>query len=102
MNVYSTNPVDPLRSDYTSHILVLFMKLLIRYGVTLSLIAGSAHAQQFSVVEASITDMRHALEQKRVTSRELVRQSLERIGTYEDQLHAAITVNPRALAIADS
>jgi amidase len=59
-------------------------------------------AQQFSVVESSITDMRRALEQKRVTSRELVRQSLERIATYEDKLHAAITVNPRALAIADS
>src|SRR5438094_296482 len=59
------------------------------------------HAQ-FSVAEASIADMRTALEQKRVTSRELVRQYLERIGRYEDRLHAAITVNPRVLAIADS
>jgi amidase len=59
-------------------------------------------AQQFSVHEASIADMQRALQQKRVTSRELVRQSLERIGMYEDQLHAVITVNPRALAIADS
>jgi amidase len=68
------------------------------------LIAASAvaHAQQFSVVETSIPDMRHALEQKRVTSHELVRQYLERIGMYEDRLHAVITVNPRALAIADS
>jgi amidase len=56
----------------------------------------------FSVVEASIADMRAALEQKRVTSRELVRQSLERIAMYEDRLNATITVNPRALAIADS
>lgn len=63
-------------------------------------LAGAA--QQFNVHEASIADMRKAMEQKRVTSRELVRQSLERIGLYEDQLHAAITVNPRALAIADS
>ena len=36
----------------------------------------------------------------RVTSRELVRQYLERIGTYEDRLHAVITVNPDALKIA--
>ena len=63
------------------------------------------HAQstpRFTVVETSITDMRHALEQKRVTSRELVRLYLERIGMYNAQLHAAIQVNHRALAIADS
>lgn len=62
----------------------------------------AGHAQQFSVVEASIDSMRRALDQKRVTSRELVRQYLERIGMYDSQLHAAITVNRRALAIADS
>ena len=56
----------------------------------------------FSVVEASIDDLRRALEQKRTTSHEIVRQYLVRIATYEDQLHAVITVNPRALAIADS
>jgi amidase len=37
-----------------------------------------------------------------VTSREIVRLYLERIATYEDKLNAVITVNPRALAIADS
>src|SRR5215212_7370428 len=57
---------------------------------------------QFSVVEASIADMRTALEQRRTTSREIVLQYLTRIALYEDKLHAAITVNPRALAIADS
>jgi amidase len=62
----------------------------------------AALAQTFSVVEANIPDMRRALEEKRVTSHELVRQYLDRIATYEDKLHAAITVNPRALAIADS
>ncbi|MFL5618375.1 MAG: amidase family protein, partial [Gemmatimonadaceae bacterium] len=56
----------------------------------------------FSVVEASIAEMRTALEQRRTTSREIVLQYLTRIATYEDQLNAIITVNPRALAIADS
>jgi amidase len=56
----------------------------------------------FSVVEASIGDMRAALEQKRVTSHELVRQSLDRITQYEARLNAAITINPRALAEADA
>ena len=56
----------------------------------------------FTVVEASIADMRNALEQKRTTSREIVQQYLTRIAIYEDRLNAVITVNPRALAIADS
>jgi amidase len=57
--------------------------------------------QAFSVVEASIDEMRRALEQGRTTSRDIVTQSLVRIATYEDRLNAAITVNPRALADAD-
>src|SRR5215470_2726641 len=61
---------------------------------------ASAKSAPFTVVEATIADMRTALEQKRVTSHEIVRQYLERIGTYEDRLHAAITVNPKALELA--
>jgi amidase len=56
----------------------------------------------FSVVEASISDMRTALQQGRVTSRELVTQYLTRIAMYEDKLHAAITVNRNALQEADA
>ena len=56
----------------------------------------------FSVVEASIADLAAALEQHRITSREIVQQYLIRIATYEDRLNAVITVNPNALAIADS
>ncbi len=57
--------------------------------------------QPFNVVEATIPQMRTAMEQGRVTSHELVTQYLIRIATYEDKLHAAITVNPNALKIAD-
>jgi amidase len=60
-----------------------------------------AARQPFSVVEATIPDMRSAMEQGRATSKDLVRQYLVRIATYEDRLHAAITVNPRALDLAD-
>src|SRR4030095_1920369 len=56
---------------------------------------------EFTVVEASIDEMRLAMEQGRTTSRDIVTQSLVRIATYEDRLHAAITINPRALAEAD-
>jgi len=55
----------------------------------------------FRVVEATIPEMRMAMEQKRLTSRELVSQYLIRLATYEDVLHAALAVNPRALEEAD-
>lgn len=55
----------------------------------------------FSVVEASIPDMQAAMRDGRTTSHQIVLQYLARIGTYEDQLHAAVTVDPQALAEAD-
>jgi amidase len=75
--------------------------LLLVLAPVASLIAQTP-ARPFSVVESNIAEMRSALEQHRTTSREIVSQFLTRIATYEDQLHAVITVNPRALAIADS
>src|SRR5438132_2434284 len=60
--------------------------------------AHLAYAQHpFTVVEATIADMRTAMEQGHVTSRELVTQYLTRIAFYEDKLHAAITVNRNAI-----
>jgi amidase len=55
----------------------------------------------FRIVEATIPEMQMAMEQKRLTSRELVSQYLIRLATYEDVLHAALAVNPRALEEAD-
>src|SRR6516225_1801239 len=55
----------------------------------------------FTVVEATIPEMQAALKAGRVTSREIVRQYLQRIGMYEEVLHAAITVNPKALELAE-
>jgi amidase len=79
--------------------------------VSCLLVAATAHAKPkppktppppFTVVEATIPEMQKALAEGRVTSRELVRQYLVRIGTYEDKLNAAITVNPKALEEADA
>ena len=58
-------------------------------------------AKPFSVVEATIPEMRAALEQRRVSSREIVLQCLTRIALYEDKLNAIITVNPDALREAE-
>src|SRR6185436_12649126 len=83
-----------------------------RRAFTLLLIcfsAGNVQAQgrrapqrPFTVVEATIPEMRRAMEQRHITSRELVAQYLIRIALYEDKLHAAITVNPKALEEAEA
>jgi amidase len=75
-------------------------------GLLVLFAALTIHAQQktkapFSVVEATIPEMQAALKAGRATSRQLVEQYLIRIGTYEDKLNAAITVNPHALEEAD-
>ncbi len=69
----------------------------------IALVALPAIAQQkpFNVVEATIPEMQAALASGRVTSHQLVLDYLARIATYEDKLHAAITVNPNALKEAD-
>ncbi len=63
--------------------------------------APSSALPDLDVVTASIPQMSEALAKGRITSRELVTRYLVRIALYEDKLHAAITVNPRALEEAD-
>jgi len=65
-------------------------------------VKAAVPAAPFSIVESTIPDMQAAMADGRVTSRELVTQSLLRIATYEETINAAITVNPRALAEADA
>src|SRR5258708_2525465 len=62
---------------------------------------AAAPAKPFHIVEATIAEMREAMASGRLTSRQLVSQYLMRLGLYEDRLHAAIVVNPRALDEAD-
>jgi Asp-tRNA(Asn)/Glu-tRNA(Gln) amidotransferase A subunit family amidase len=64
--------------------------------------APAAPARAFTVVEATIPEMRAAMEQRRVTSRQIVTEYLTRIATWDDKLHATITVNPKALEEADA
>jgi amidase len=65
-------------------------------------VAPPAPVKPFTIVEATIPEMRAAMEQGRVTSKELVRQCLERIATYEKVLNATIAVNPRAIEEAEA
>ena len=67
--------------------------------------AGCATAgppRPFNVVETGIPELRQALADGRITSRQLVVEYLTRIALYEDQLKAIITVNPKVLEEADA
>src|SRR5262245_61409773 len=66
----------------------------------LAALSGPARAE-FSVVEATITDMQQAMQNGRTTSRELVQQYLTRIAFYDKKLNAVITTNANALREAD-
>ena len=61
-----------------------------------------AATRPFTVVETGIPELQRALRDGRVTSRRLTVEYLTRIALYEDQLKAAITVNPRILEEADA
>jgi amidase len=74
---------------------------ILALGAAVALAAAPSAPPRFTVVEASITDMQRALQQHRLTSHELVQQSLTRIALYEDRLNAIIYVNPRAFEEAD-
>ena len=57
---------------------------------------------RFEIVEATIPEMRAAMEQGRLTSRRLVEMYLARIGMYQHVLKAAVYVNAQALADAEA
>ncbi|HEY3886169.1 MAG TPA: amidase family protein, partial [Vicinamibacterales bacterium] len=63
--------------------------------------APAAKTASFNIFEASIPQMQAAMKSGRTTSHAIVQQYLTRVAEYEDRLHAAITVNPRALELAD-
>jgi len=65
-------------------------------------IAAPARDRGFTVVEATIPQMQAAMNDGRLTSRELVTRYLTRIALYEHRLHAAVAVNPRAVEEADA
>ncbi len=62
---------------------------------------AAAPAEHFNVVEATIPQMQAAMEEGRVTSRQLVEAHLLRIALYEERVNAVISVNEHALAEAD-
>jgi len=80
----------------------LSLALLLAVGVSSACSPAPAPPPApFSVVEATIPEMQKAMQDGRITSRQIVEQYLQRIGLYEDRLNAVMAVNPKALAEAD-
>ena len=75
--------------------------LILALAAAVAIAAAPSAPSRLTVVEASIPDLQHALQQRRVTSHDLVQQYLTRIALYEDRLNAIVYVNPRALEEAD-
>ncbi len=61
---------------------------------------GTTGKAPYDVIEATIPELQAAMNEGRLTSRELVQQYLARIAVYENLLNATITVNRDALAEA--
>src|SRR5687767_9846696 len=75
----------------------------VAFGLAASVASLAAQGQaRFNVVEATIPQMQAAMAKGQLTSRQLVKQYLIRIGLYEDRLNAALAINPRALQEADA
>jgi len=68
---------------------------------SLSCSAPPVQPGDFPLQEATIPEMQRAMEEGRVTSRQLVEGYLQRIALYEEGLNATISVNANALAEAD-
>lgn len=80
------------------------LRILVVTAVLIAM-AGSARAEQFSVVDASIADIHRALQTRRITCRAVVQQYLDRIEAYDQKgpaLNALLYVNPKALDQADA
>jgi amidase len=91
---------------------ITLMGLLLAILVAVAVVSGSggygsqdrqnrSSAATLRIVEATIPELQAALANRRVTSREIVSQYLIRIALYENRLHAALAINPRALDEAD-
>jgi Asp-tRNA(Asn)/Glu-tRNA(Gln) amidotransferase A subunit family amidase len=79
--------------------------LLFVATATSAVSAQSARSRHFEVTEATIASVHAAMTSKMLTCRQLVQSYLDRIDAYDQRgpaINAIVTVNPQALAIADS
>lgn len=90
-----------MRSSAPLRCTILFV-LVVATGCEIEIERGPPTASApYDVIEATIPELQAAMEEGRLTSRDLVQQYLMRIAVYENLLNATITVNPNALAEAE-
>jgi amidase len=87
-----------IRPKTHSTLLLAAVNLLLLLG---SCMKGTDREVLLDVVEATIPDMQLAMEEGRITSRELVEAHLLRIALYEERINATIAVNTNALTEAE-
>ena len=87
---------QPDRSRVPARLTALAFTLLVA-GCT----AAATPEEAFDPVEATIPEMQRAMEEGRVTSRDIVEAHLVRIALFEDRVNATISVNAAALAEAE-
>jgi amidase len=80
---------------------VLVLAVVLLPSLFASCMRATGREAHFNVVEATILEMQRAMEEGRVTSRELVEAHLLRIAIYEERVNATISVNPNALTEAE-
>ena len=75
----------------------------IQFIVCVWALAHSAYAQEFTLVEATITDIQSAILSGETSCREVVAGYIDRINTYDQPLgiNAIAQINPDALTVAD-
>lgn len=81
------------------------MRSILPLVVAIAALSRLAAAQSSGIMEATIADVHGAMAARRLTCRQLVQAYLDRIAAYDrtgPTLNAIQTVNPRALAEADS
>lgn len=79
------------------------LSLLISFLLIISCGISGDSRKKFELIEATISDIHHAIRSGEITSRELVEAYLKRIETYDQsiKLNAIVVTNPNALARAD-
>ncbi|HEX5473625.1 MAG TPA: amidase family protein [Vicinamibacterales bacterium] len=83
-------------------LVVLAALALLAFPIRAQRARNTRTSTPFSIFEASIPEMQAAMKAGRTSSHAIVQQYLTRIAFYEDELNAAITINPKALEEADA
>jgi len=85
----------------TPRALIFALATVLVSGCAAPEVASEAAGEPFDVVEATIPEMQAAMEEGRITARQLVEAHLIRIALYEERVNAVMNVNEHALAEAD-